>query len=232
MPDITGIEDGEQNTFLFMTNDAAHDVMMLQEPEYVPALYVDNTEFEAQHQDRYTLDDRTLRMVGDDEMAHYQSNMGVMLQLGRWFDFMRANGVYDNTRIILVSDHGYVLESEEALILEDGMDVCQFYPLLMVKDFGSEGFVTSEEFMTNGDVPALAVKDIIDEPVNPFTGKIIDSSEKTAHDQYIISSGAWDISTNNGTTFLPAKWYSVHDNIWDKNNWEVAAEEAVLPVKE
>lgn len=232
LSDITGIEENRQNTFLLMTNDAAHDVMMLQEPEYVPALYVDNTEFESQNQDRFTLDGRTLSMTGDDEMAHYQSNMGVMIQLGRWFDFMRANGVYDNTRIILVSDHGYALESEEALILDDGKDVAEFYPLLMVKDFESEGFAICEEFMTNADVPALAVQNLINNPVNPFTGKIIDSSEKTAHDQYIISSGAWDISINNGNTFLPAKWYSVHDNIWDKNNWKVAAEEDVLPVEE
>ena len=232
LPDITGIEDGGQNTFLLMTNDAAHDVMMLQEPEYVPALYVDNTEFEVQNQDRFTLDGRTLKMIGDDEMAHYQSNMGVMLQLGKWFDFMRENGVYDNTRIILVSDHGYELESEDALILEDGKDVAEFYPLLMVKDFGSEGFETSEEFMTNGDVPTLAVQNLIDNPVNPFTGKLIDSGEKTAHEQYIISSGAWDISINNGNTFLPAKWYSVQDSIWDKDNWKVAAEEAVQPMAE
>ena len=198
----------------------------------MPALYVDNTEFEVQNQDRFTLDGRTLKMIGDDEMAHYQSNMGVMLQLGKWFDFMRENGVYDNTRIILVSDHGYELESEDALILEDGKDVAEFYPLLMVKDFGSEGFETSEEFMTNGDVPTLAVQNLIDNPVNPFTGKLIDSGEKTAHEQYIISSGAWDISINNGNTFLPAKWYSVQDSIWDKDNWKVAAEEAVQPMAE
>lgn len=232
LPGITGIDDSGQNTFLFMTNDAAHDVMMLQEPEYVPAMYVDNTEFESQNQGRFTLDGRTLSMTGDDEMAHYQSNMGVMIQLGKWFDFMREHGVYDNTRIILVSDHGYALKSEEALILEDGMDVAEFYPLLMVKDFESEGFAISEEFMTNADVPTLAVQNLINNPVNPFTGKLIDSSEKMTHDQYIISSGAWDISINNGNTFHPAKWYSVRDNIWDKNNWKVAAEEAVLPVEE
>ncbi len=229
---ITGITDSQKDTFLLMTNDATHEVMMLQEPDYVPAPYVDNTEFEAHNQERFTLDGRTINMIGDDQAAHYQSNMGVMLQLGKWFDFMRANGVYDNTRIILVSDHGYPLENEEIFLLEDGTDAAQFYPLLMVKDFGSREFTTSEEFMTNGDVPALAMEDIIEEPINPFTGKVIDSSEKTAHEQYIISSGAWDISMNSGRTFLPAKWYSVHDSIWERDNWNVAAEDSVFPVKD
>ena len=128
--------------------------------------------------------------------------------------------------------HGYPLVNEEIFLLEDGTDAAQFYPLLMVKDFGSREFTTSEEFMTNGDVPALAMEDIIEEPINPFTGKVIDSSEKTAHEQYIISSGAWDISMNSGRTFLPAKWYSVHDSIWERDNWNVAAEDSVFPVKD
>ena len=27
--------------------------------------------------------------------------------LGDWFDYLRANNLYDNTRIIIVSDHGH-----------------------------------------------------------------------------------------------------------------------------
>ena len=102
--------------------------------------------------------------------------------------------------------------------------------MLMVKDFDGEGFGTSEEFMTNADVPALAAKGLINEPVNPFTGKALDSGEKEAHAQYVIVSGEASTNTNNGTTFLPADWYSVCDNIWDKGNWRKEAEDAVLPM--
>ena len=45
-------------------------------------------------------------MVNANQLAHYQINMAAMLQLANWFDYMRENGVYDNTRIILVADHG------------------------------------------------------------------------------------------------------------------------------
>ena len=83
--------------------------------------------------------------------------------------------------------------------------------------------------MTNGDVATLAMKGIIDNPVNPFTGKVINSAEKTAHDQYIVTQAEWDVNINNGNTYQPAKWYSVHDNIWDMKNWKIAAENAVLP---
>jgi alpha-galactosidase len=29
--------------------------------------------------------------------------------------------------------------------------------------------------------------------------------------------------------FVPGKWYSVHSDIWNLNNWNVAKEDAVLP---
>lgn len=102
----------------------------------------------------------------------------------------------------------------------------------MVKDFGEKDFSTSDEFMTNADVPTIATNGIIEQPVNPFTGNAINSEEKTAHDQYIIDSLQWQTDINNGNAFLPAKWYSVHDNIWDKNNWKLVAEDAVLSAED
>ena len=103
----------------------------------------------------------------------------------------------------------------------------------MVKDFDSREFTISEEFMTNGDVPTLALEGLVDNPINPFTGKVIDSSEKTRHDQYIIGSDETDILINNGNTFLPSKWYAVHDDMRDVSNWRlVSEEETTLPPME
>ena len=226
------ITDEETNTFLLLTNDLTHEPMMLQEPDYVPAQQVNNTAYEAENQDRFTLEGRTLKMETEQQVIHYQTNMAAMLQLGKLFDYMRENGVYDNTRIILVSDHGRNLEHIEEFLLEDGEDISLYYPLLMVKDFGKEEFTISEEFMTNGDVPTLAMDGIIPDPHNPFTGKAIDSSAKSAPVQYIIGSPDWDVSTNNGNTFLPSKWYSVHDDMRNRDNWKKVADNAILPVIE
>ena len=105
----------------------------------------------------------------------------------------------------------------------------------MVKDFGATEFTTSDEFMTNADVPTLAMEGLIKDPMNPFTGKPINSAEKTAHDQLIILSDENSIEKNNGETFFPAAWISVKDNIWNKENWkisdkaDVVLKEHVLP---
>ena len=109
-----------------------------------------------------------------------------------------------------------------------------YFPLLMVKDFGDGEFETSKEFMTNGDVPTLATKDIIEKPINPFTGKIIDNSEKTAHDQYVIISTEFAVSKDSkNTTYLPAKWCAVHDDMRNPDNWKLLLEEeTILPPME
>lgn len=213
-----------------MTNDTTHDVMMLQEPDYTPSQNVDNTDYEAEHADRFTVDGQTLRMETELQVTHYQSNMAALLQLGKWFDYLRDNGVYDNTRIILVADHAFPLRQLSNLISDDGdFDAQQYYPLLMVKDFNAAGFTTSDEFMTNGDVPTLATSGLIENPTNPFTGKAIDSSEKTAHPQYVIASNDWRIDENNGNQFLPGDWYSVQSDMRVSSNWQALAKNATSP---
>lgn len=215
-----------------MDNETTHALSLLQEPEYEPKEHVDNTEYDAEHTDRFTVNSRTMDMSSDQDYQHYEMNMATMIQLGKWFDHLKANGVYDNTKIILVSDHARNLNQFNELKLnEDGTDYdLEYYtPLLMVKDFNSSGFTTSDEFMTNGDVPTIATSGAIDNAINPFTGKAITSTEKTAHDQYVIVSEAYDVGTNNGTQFFPSDWLAVHDDVWNKENWKVAAKNSTSP---
>ncbi len=228
---ITRITSSPTKNYLFMTNNATHEPMLLKVPEYEPATIIDNTEYDASHADRFKLGNKEIKVDTASQMMHYHANMAVLLQLGKWFDYLRANGVYDNTRIILVADHGQPLSQFEDLIVEANNQErdAQFYnPLLMVKDFGSTGFTTADDFMTNADVATLSTKDVIENPKNPFTGKAITNNEKTAHDQFIIVSQDWDILKNNGNTFLPAKWATVKDNLWDRSNWTFYDEKVVL----
>lgn len=206
-------DDGARGSFVMMSNDSTHEPQLLQEPEYEPAETVDNTAYEVEHHDRFTLSDRQMIMENGDQYRHYQSNMAAFQKIGKWLDFLRENGVYDNTRIIIASDHGRPLNHNPNLHEF-------YYPLLMVKDFGATEFTTNSQFMTNADVPTLATEGLIDNPVNPFTGNEINSDEKTAHDQYVFVSNDWDVSGNNGTTYLPGEWLSVHDDVRDPSNWE------------
>ena len=218
---LTGIEQGEGDNLLILQNSTTHTPSRLQLPDYVPSIYLDNEGLE--DYDRFTLNGRTVDMSNNNLLAHYHSNMATMLLLADWFDYLRANGVYDNTRIIIVADHGYELGQWEDLIYDDSLDIEMVNPLLMVKDFDAEGFETSDEFMTNGDVPTIAMDGLIEDPVNPYTGNPINSDEKNAEPQVVTTSVQWDVTEyQTGNTFNTedGHTYSVHDDIFDLDNWE------------
>lgn len=233
LPTITQTTKDGDNTFLFMTNDTTHSPVLLQEPDYSVSGTVDNTEYDKTHADRFTVDGKSITMEEDVQFAHYDSNMASLMQLGKWFDYMRENGVYDNTRIILVADHGRNLHNSDDYILDDGTDTEYFFPLLMVKDFNAEGFSFSDEFMTTADVPTLATSGVITNPTNPFTGNAINANAKYDRPFYAFYPSqwdAWDTSKNNGNQFFPGVWYRIdNQNARDKHNWVQVGENAVLP---
>ena len=217
LPNITTVSDSDQNTFLMMVNDTPHAPMLLQEPDYLPSLEVDNTAYDVDMVSRYTVNGVTMPMENEEQVTYYHAYIASLIQLGKWFDYLRENGVYDNTRIIIVADHGRDLFQFGDIC--NGEDMEFFTPLLMVKDFDATGFTISDEFMTNGDVPTLATSGIIENPENPFTHNPIDSSLKDGP-QTVLLSYDWDVATNNGNTYLPGSWYRVDGNPHDPANWE------------
>ena len=219
---MTHISSGSDNNYVFFYNDAPHEPMMLKEPEYVPYPNIDNRAYDEAHKNRFTVDGHTIKVDEDERIIHYQSNMGVLLKVGEWLEYLKENDVYDNTRIIIVADHGYYLYQSEQFHFErrgKDIDISNYFPLLMVKDFNEHGFKVSDEFMTNADTPVLAAEDLIDDPVNPFTGKPLTDREKTAHDQFIMTSRDWNVNNNNGNVFSASTWAVIKNDIWDRNAW-------------
>ena len=223
LDDIVYVDDSAENCFFMFANNTTHDITLLSEPSYEASVVVDNTEYDMEHADRFTVDGRTVLMEDYLSYAHYQCAMSACILLGQWFDYLRANDLYDNTRIIIVSDHGYSFHQFEDLDLPElGYDGEQLNPVLLVKDFDATGFTVNYDFMTNADTPSLALEGIVESPGNPFTGNPIDMSPKE-QDQYIYVSGSGSVLENNGTQFVEEdrRWYTVHDNIFEKDNWSV-----------
>lgn len=218
---ITKINNAAQNTFLMLSNNATHEPMLLQEPEYVPANTVDNTEYDADHSARYSISGESIVLSNQNQMEHYQINMAAMIQLGNWFDYLRENEVFDNSRIIIVADHGRDLELFDRKLGESRYDDLNFfYPLLMVKDFDSQEFSVDDRFMTNADTPVIAFSGLIDHPVNPFTGKAINDLQKSEPVQYVGATTDWHTSTNNGTKYREMTWFSTENSMLDTGRWK------------
>lgn len=227
---IVQVKESDQNTFLMMSNSTTHEPILLQEPEYTPVNVVENTEYDLEHSDRFTVNGEAIRVENENQYAHYETNMAALIKLGQWFDDMREHGVYDNTRIILVADHGHGDRVSEKAILPDEIDSDWFFPLLMVKDFNADGFSFSDAFMTTADVPTLATNGVIENPKNPFTGNSIHSAHKKENATYVFFSWDWDTNVNNGNQFLPGDWYRIdNQNKNDLNNWVKVGTKTVFP---
>ena len=234
---MTEVTEQGTNTFLMIANEMTHDVAELQEPDYTPQSKVDNTSYEAAIGIRTTEDGRELDIANASELTqkHYQTDMAAFIQLGRWFESLRAQGVYDNTRIIIVSDHACYLglsgvnladritdsRTLSRYLADEWTDTTCYNPLLMVKDFGAKGFTTDITFMTNAETPGLAFEGIVSEPVNPFTGNPVTREAGNLPEHYVIESD-WHIVTNNGTFFSdPLRIIFRGTDIFDPENWEV-----------
>ena len=220
---LTDIGDGTNNNFLLFYNGTPHMPCLLQEPDYTPARIVDNREYHLNDAERFNIDGEILPMETSTQNTSYCVNMATYIQLGKWFDYLRENDCYDNSRIIIVSDHGRNVHITDK-IGDSDVEVEYFMPVLMVKDFNAAGFNTSEEIMTNADVASLATDGLIDNPANPFSGNILDGHEKDVNGMTVFYSDKCNLEDNHGNTFVPGKWFTVHDNPHDINNWSYLGE--------
>ena len=228
LSDITKLSDSE-GSFMMMSNDTTHDPVLLQEPSYTPALDVDNTEYDAEHPVRVDDNGNTLEFENNTERIHYHVNMASMLKLGEWFEYLKKEGVYDNTRIIIVSDHGTpyrwrgpnsIYYTDEDTGEEKNLDIRRFQCTLMCKDFDAEGFTVNDDFATNADVPAIALEGIVDNPVNPFTGNAITRGDESLLPLEVARTSEHNITKNNGNTFTRSNWFVLNGPVRDLDSWE------------
>ena len=170
-------------------------------------------------------------MDSEEAMIHYHANMAALLALGEWMEYLRTQGVYDNTRIIITADHGRHLNSFSDMRFgpEPVDDIMLFNPLMLVKDFGQTEFKVDEQFMTNADTPLMAFKGLIDHPRNPFTGNEITDTAKYDDVQYVHRTYFWQTSENNGNVFRPGRWYSVSGDMLDRSSWKYLGEFEIPP---
>ena len=217
LSDLTDISETEESEYICMVSELTHSSIYMQAPEYIPIQKV--TDYGTSSFKKET---------------SYHTNMAAFKRLAKWISYLKENGVYDNTRIILVADHGrttYETCIEEDKALDDMIAGDRyrgrghFHPLLMMKDFGSTGELKKDmTFMTNGDVPSLALRGIIENPVNPFTSKAVplDTTEIKKDGVVVTSSDvhqAWFYKDLYTYPVRKDQWWRVKDSIFKASSW-------------
>ena len=218
---MTQINNDYPVTLLMFDNETAHDFTNIAGGDpYSPY------EFE----EGYYISDGTKEIYIWDpvQAASYECLVAAMRGLGEYMDYLREIGVYDNTRIIIVSDHGNAMYLFDGLVSDDYGFTAEWYnAMLLVKDFDATGYSTDYTFMTNADVPVIALEGIVDDPVNPATGVPINSDMKNGKIYVSYASdydeNLWNPESNPGSSFYYGpdnKWYELTGpDIFDLDNW-------------
>jgi hypothetical protein len=200
LDELTDFEPKMEKSAVLIVNNTAHESLFLQAPLYKPQLTI--------------TDYGKINFRG---AIRYHANAAAIKRLSDYFDFLKLREVYDNTRIILVSDHG-ILDNSFITKTSLPFHVDHFNPLLLVKDFNAKGEMkTDMTFMSNADVPSLTMKELIEKPVNPFTGNTISTDRK--NNPLLILIDRIINRNENEIELNPKNTYYVHDNIFDEKNW-------------
>lgn len=230
LPSFSDIKS-DGNNLAILNFEVSHEPCALNIDGYVPDLV---STVEKDSGIRKKPDGSEFILKDEDIIRKYHVDMSSILRVGEYMNYLKKMGVYDNTRIIVVADHGMYFREFDELNINEDFYAGKANPILMVKDFADEreseeGITTSWEFMTNADVPLLVMDGIVENPINPYTNQPMSNIAKYQGPQVITWSSNFDINNNDGYTWNTDdnKWWSVHDNIYEKQNWEFVAEGTV-----
>lgn len=166
------------------------------------------------------IDTNDLKIYKDtNSVRHFYANAASMKNIVKIIEFLKKNNVYDNTKIIIISDHGYRVNSKY-FEKPNTKFIALYNSLLMYKDFNKRGKLNIDtNFMTVADMPYLAVNHIKDIK-NIFNNKIITNDYKT-NGANIIRIRSWKPENQSSNTYDFNTYYHVNNNIFDTNNWKL-----------
>ncbi len=199
----------KSGTFTYICTDVAHDVStFLSESCDVPAM-------SAPHLSEYC------SKMDDFTKMHYQANVAAFKEFGRFFDFLKKSGVWDNSRIVIVSDHGFDLRIPEFQHFSKPREPGRYAALLLEKDFGENGELkTSHDFMTNADAVLFEISGLDVPAENPFTHVPWKAEKEGGVDVWECDDWNPNNIQNDKTFVLDKKRaYHISTDIFDEKKW-------------
>jgi membrane protein insertase Oxa1/YidC/SpoIIIJ len=213
LPELSQTDAAEPN-FNFVSNILPHEPYYLDE-SCRPQLQ------------RLQLTDEEARQVGHQSLFSLQHSIAArcaLYSVADYLDFLKAQGVYDNTRIVIVSDHGIkgaVKDNSSRAIAGGTQDniYVRTRSLLLVKDRGTKGALrVSEEFMPNAEVPRIVCTDI-GGCVNPYlNNKPIAANGRD--DPFYVTLVPWQFNLQEPTSFVIERQLTLRNkDPYQVDNW-------------
>jgi YidC/Oxa1 family membrane protein insertase len=126
----------------------------------------------------------------------------------RWLHWLEEAGIYDNTKVVIVSDHGYGKQS---------VGLSRAHAALLVKDFGERGPLRIDNhLLSNADVPAIAC-----DAIGSCKGIIQDPTKHPIRDRLLwYSMGPWTADGHEHDRYSITGQYTVKGSIFSRRNWK------------
>lgn len=159
--------------------------------------------------ERFEIPEQEARRRGHLSLFSLQHSIAArcaLLSVADYFDFLKRAGVYDNTRIVIVSDHGIVgaIEDRSTRAVAGGTTASKYVAtrsVLLVKQRDATGpLKVSEDFLPNAAVPGIVCQEI-GGCVNPYLNdKPIAADGRD--DPFYVSIVPWQFSAQKPKAFV------------------------------
>ncbi|MFT5728432.1 MAG: hypothetical protein ACI8PB_002586 [Desulforhopalus sp.] len=153
-----------------------------------------------------------------------------LLLLSKLFRKMKSHGVFDNTVIAVVSDHGWWVNNDlfEKTFNDKMEDIYELrasagmvHALLLVKEAGetNEALLTSDKFLSNADLPSIVCtviggcKDVMGD------ARTLTDGRQLFYSVFRPTSVGWLDSTSGFSEELIKSQFIVKESIFDEDNW-------------
>lgn len=207
LPELTDTNN-KTDSFIYIGNDSCHEPTMLDYVDFErPAPF-------------------SMESLGcnpelkNSQPSHYHVFIASIKKICSYVEYLEKNQIYDNTRIIIVSDHGHNIKFDTFKDFPNPTLPANFTPLFLVKDFNQTGNLKIDDsFMTNADTIFFAKKDLPVSNTNPFTSKEFIQDKDNGCNVFMAYTSN-SIYLMNKTQFPYSKEnYHVKDNIFNPANW-------------
>lgn len=213
--------DAEEPSFNFVSNILPH------EPYYL------NDDCRPARQQVH-VGGKRLRLRGHPNAFSYQHEVAArcsLLLVGDYLRFLKEAGVYDNTTIVIVSDHGIVgpVPDRSTRATAGGTaGLANTRSVLLVKKRGAQGRLqVSETFLPNAEVPRIVCEDI-GGCVNPYLENRPIATDGR-DDPFYISIVPWQFSQQDDEAFVIEEQFELRGkDPYDIRGWRKIDPDAVV----
>ena len=208
LPELTKITNDSVNTFKFYANELTHDSY---------GIYKDGNLFS------------TIADLDTEDKAYFSAKK-YLLEFVDFINYLKENNIYDNTLIILCSDHGNLIKDNELCNMnfnnlsinteELYNHLSRAHAMFLVKDFsaGKDSLQVDYSQLQNSDVVHY-IDEKVFEKNNSFSD-ILKYNENNPR-QRTYSYSLYQKNDYNEQITMPFVHYSVNGSMFNSDSWSV-----------